>query len=270
MATPESKPDPITGIMRLARRSAGIGLARGSRALVESRLGKRLEQLACDMAGYLRLLETDRTELVVCLDLLTTNHTYWLREPEHFADFEQRVLPAAAKRGRRMRVWCAAAATGEEPYSIALCLRRSLPDLAAWDCSVLSTDISNRAMARASDGLYADDRIAHLSPQDRRLALELAAKGPPRVWRVKPGLRRLVQLARLNLIEEGWPMHDAFDVIFCRHVMGYFDPATQERLINRLAGQLVPGGTLYVGQSESLPMIAQPLRQLAPAIYGKV
>jgi chemotaxis protein methyltransferase CheR len=262
-------PDPVLEIMRLARQQAGIDLEPGQRAVVESRLGKRLRQLSCDMAGYLGLLAEDRTELVICIDLLTTNHTYWLREPAAFADFEGRILPAAAKRGRRMRVWCASATTGEEPYSIALCLLRTLGSLRGWDCSVLATDISNRALARASDGLFGDDRIAHLGSQDRKLALELAAKGPPHVWRVKPALKNLVQLARLNLIDATWPMHDPFDAIFCRNIMHYLDQSAQERLVNRFAGLLVAGGTLYLGAHEQITAACPSLQKLAPAIYLK-
>lgn len=253
--------------MRLASRVAGIDFNARTRTLVESRLAKRLKLLACDMAGYLALLASDRTELLICIDLLTTNHTFWLRDPAQFTDFEQRVVPAAARAGRRLRVWCVAAATGEEPYSIALCLRRTLGDLRGWDCSVLATDISTRALARASDSLFSDDRIAHLSPGDRKLALEVAAKGPPRVWRVRPELKRLVQLARLNLLDECWPMHGPFEAIFCRNVLLYLDQQARERLIDRFAGLLVPGGTLYLGANESLAAIRHPLQTCAPAIY---
>lgn len=261
--------DPVAGIMALAKHTAGIDLNDSKRTLVECRLGKRLRQLDCDMGAYLERVRSDRTELVVCLDLLTTNHTFWLREADHFQDFETRVLPAVARRGRRIRVWCAAAATGEEPYTIALCLLRSLPDPASWDIAVLSTDISTRALSRASEGIYVEERVAQVSPQDRQLALELVEKGPPRVWRVRPELKRMVQLARLNLIDDAWPMRGPFDAIFCRNVMIYFDRPTQQKLVNRLAALLAPGGTLYVGHSESLSAIDHPLKTLAPATYQK-
>jgi chemotaxis protein methyltransferase CheR len=264
---PAVSTDPVASIMRLAKELAGIDLSEAKRSMVESRLGKRLRHLACDMTAYARLVHEDHTEQMVCLDLLTTNHTAWLREPSHFEDLERRVLPAL--RGRRLRIWCAAAATGEEPYTIALCLARSLPEFASWDAGILATDLSTRALGRASDAVYADDRVAALSPSDRQLALELADQGPPRQWRVRPELRRLVNLARLNLMDDTWPMRGPFEVIFCRNVMIYFDRATQERLVNRLATLLVPGGTLYVGHSESLSAIRHPLRMLAPATYQR-
>ncbi len=254
--------------MRMAKRVAGIDLGESKRTLVESRLGKRLRQLACDMRRYAALLHEDRTEVIICLDLLTTNHTFWLREPDHFTDFERRVLPAHAA-SRRIRIWCAATATGEEPYTIGLCLARTLPDLPAWDAAILATDISTRALDRASEAVYTEERVTHLTENDRRLALDLVDRGPPKVWRVKPELRRLVQLARLNLMDDAWPMRGPFDVIFCRNVMIYFDRPTQERLVKRLATLLAPGGTLYVGHSESLSAIQHGLRTLAPATYQK-
>jgi chemotaxis protein methyltransferase CheR len=254
--------------MHLAKRVAGIDLAENKRSLVESRLGKRLRQLGCDMGDYVKRLGLDRTELVICLDLLTTNHTFWLREADHFTDFERRVLPAHAPR-RRLRIWCAATATGEEPYTIALCLARTLPDFAAWDIAILATDISTRALSRAAEALYVDERIANLSDADRRIALDQVESGPPKVWRVKPELKRLVSLARLNLMDDAWPMRGPFDVIFCRNVMIYFDRPTQERLVKRLSALLVPQGTLYVGHSESLSGMEHGMKSPAPAIYTR-
>ncbi len=254
--------------MRLAKRVAGIDLGERKRTLVESRLGKRLRQLDCSMTAYVKKLAEDPTELVVCLDLLTTNHTFWLREAAHFTDMERRVLPTCAAR-RRLRIWCAATATGEEPYTIALCLARSIPDLASWDVAILATDISTRALARAAEATYVEERVANLSESDRRIALDQVDRGPPRVWRVRPELKRLVSLARLNLIETDWPMRGPFDIIFCRNVMIYFDRPTQARLVQRLGALLSPGGTLYVGHSESLSAIDHGLRTLGPATYAK-
>jgi chemotaxis protein methyltransferase CheR len=267
--SPSNIADPVGEIMRIAKQVAGIDLGESKRTMVESRLGKRLRQLDCGMAEYAARVHDDPSELVVCLDLLTTNHTFWLREADHFRDFERRVLPELAPR-RRARIWCAATATGEEPYTIALCLARSLPDFPAWDAALLATDISTRALARAAQALYTEERVSHLTDADRRIALDLVEQGPPKIWRVKPELKRLVHLARLNLMDATWPMRGPFDVIFCRNVMIYFDRPTQARLVNRLAALLAPGGTLYVGHSESLSAIDHPLRTLAPATYKKV
>lgn len=263
--------DPIADIMAIAYEVAGINLSAAKGSMVEARLGKRLRQLGCGLGAYVTLVRKDAKELTVLLDLLTTNHTAWRREPGHFVDFEQRVLPAVAEaqaKGERprLRVWCAAAATGEEPWTIALSLLRAIPDIGRWDAAMLATDISTRALERAKAGQYDARRIEALPLADRDLALEQVEPGPPALFSVRPQLRALVHFARLNLMEP-WPIRGPFDCIFCRNVMIYFDHPTQERLVNRMAGLLTKGGTLYVGHSESLSAIKHPLRSIGPATY---
>jgi chemotaxis protein methyltransferase CheR len=261
--------DPIADIMTITYEVAGITLGENKRSMIVGRLGKRLRQLGCEVEAYVERVRRDPAELTAMLDLLTTNHTAWRREPEHFLDLEQRVIPAARKLQAgvarpRLRIWCAAAATGEEPWTIALSLVRALPDLAQWDAAVLATDISTRALTVARAGRYGGERITALSAPDRALALEPA--GAENVYSVRTQLRALVSFARLNLMET-WPIHGPFDCIFCRNVMIYFDTPTQERLVNRMARLLAPGGTLYVGHSESLNAIQHPLSPQGSATY---
>ena len=255
--------DAIADIMSVVYEVAGIKLGEAKRSMVEARLGKRLRQLDCDLKAYAAMLHRDDDEVVRCLDLISTNHTAWKREPVHFDDLARRVLPAIT--GKRLRIWCAAAATGEEPWTIALTVHQAIPDLAHWDAAILATDISTRALAVAEKGRYSSERVAALNAIERRIAVE-AADDAPRTWVVTPELRRLLTFARLNLMNE-WPMRGPFDVIFCRNVMIYFDQPTQERLVNRLARLLTPGGTLYVGHSESLSAITHPLRAQGAATY---
>ena len=260
--------DPLADIMGLTKDLAGIDLHDGKRSMVEGRLARRMSNLGTDLAGYAQRCAGDPAEQAVMIDLLTTNHTAWRREPTHFTDLEVRVLPAVARAQTqairpRLRIWCAAAATGEEPYTIALSLLRALPQIDSWDAMILCTDISGRALAKARAGIYSPERIAALDPGDKALAVEAAADG---AYRVRSRLRLLVDFARLNLMES-WPMRGPFDAIFCRNVMIYFDRKTQEVLVNRLAGLLAKGGTLYVGHSESLNAISHPLRSIAPATY---
>ena len=258
--------DAITDIMNVVYEVAGIKLGEGKRSMVEARLGKRLRQLGCDLKAYAARLHRDDDEVVRCLDLMSTNHTAWKREPVHFGDLARRVLPAL--RSQRLRIWCEAAATGEEPWTIALTVHQAIPDLAQWDAAILATDISTRALAVAEKGRYSAERIAALDAVERRLAVT-KAEDADGTWAVTPELRRLVTFARLNLMND-WPMRGPFDVIFCRNVMIYFDQPTQERLVNRLARLLAPGGTLYVGHSESLSAITHPLRTQGPATYVRV
>ena len=261
--------DPVADIMTIAYDVAGINLSDGKRSMVEARLGKRLRQLDCTLVDYVERVRKEPKELTAMLDLLTTNHTAWRREPGHFDDFEQRVLAAKIKArvGRpKLRIWCAAAATGEEPWTIALSMVRAIADIDQWDVAMLATDISTRALERAKTGHYDAGRIDALSSADRALAVEQIEAGPPAIFSVKPKLRSLVNFARLNLMEP-WPIKGPFDCIFCRNVMIYFDHKTQEKLVNRMAGLLVKGGTLYVGHSESLSAIKHPLRSIGPATY---
>jgi chemotaxis protein methyltransferase CheR len=255
--------DAITDIMSVVYDVAGIKLGDAKRSMVEARLGKRLRQLGCDLKTYAGMLHRDDDEVIRCLDLMTTNHTAWKREPVHFDDLAKRVLPAI--QGQRLRIWCAAAATGEEPWTIALTVHQAIPDLARWDAAILATDISTRALEVAKKGRYSSDRIASLNAIERSIAVE-KADDAEKTWVVTAELRRLLTFARLNLMND-WPMRGPFDVIFCRNVMIYFDQPTQERLVNRLARLLAPGGTLYVGHSESLSAINHPLRAQGAATY---
>lgn len=263
--------DPIADIMTIAYEVAGINFSDGKRSMIEGRLGKRLRQLDCGLGDYVERVRKDPKEMTAMLDLLTTNHTAWRREPAHFDDLEKRVIPSVAKKQKglsrpRLRIWCAAAATGEEPWTIALSLMRAIPDIDHWDVAMLATDISTRALERAKAGRYDEPRIEALSSADRELAVEQVEAGPPAMFSVKPKLRKLVNFARLNLMEP-WPIKGPFDCIFCRNVMIYFDHPTQEKLVNRMAKLLVKGGTLYVGHSESLSAINHPLRASGPATY---
>ena len=252
-------------ISRLMYRHAGISLAEHKEYLIQSRLQKRLAKLGLGLGAYADLVEHDAAERGICTDLLTTNHTAWMREPAHFVDFADRVLAGFAQRGapRRLRVWCAAAASGEEPYSIALTIAKAMKVPAEWDVAILATDISSRALAKTRLAVYSEERVACLAPSDRQRYLQRSATGD---YRVGDDLRRLVHPASLNLID-AWPMQGPFDVIFCRNVMIYFDRPTQEKLVNRMAQLLAPGGTLYVGHSESLSGIKHPLSTHGPAIY---
>jgi len=264
--------DATADIMAIAYEVAGISFSNAKRSMVEARLAKRLRQLECSLGDYVDRVRGDPREMTAMLDLLTTNHTAWRREPAHFTDFETRVLPAIVKAQQRvsqprLRIWCAAAATGEEPWTIALSVVRAIPDIERWDVAILATDLSTRALERARAGRYDEARIASLSSADRALAVELAEPGPPALYSVAPRLRRMVEFARLNLMGE-WPMRGPFDCIFCRNVMIYFDQQTQARLVNRLARLLGKGGTLYVGHSESLSALTHPLRSIGPATYA--
>lgn len=255
-----------TAIIDLVHSQAGIRLTEAKHPLIRNRLNRRLSELGCDIEAYAERCRCDAAEREYCIDRLTTNHTAWLREPAHFIDLAERIIPEQRKNGsRRLRIWCSAASTGEEPYTIALTLLEHIKDLANWDIAILATDISHKALAKAREAIYRSEHIIPLSPQQRQLALKQLPGGR---YQVRDELRRMVHLAKLNLIGD-WPMNGPFDIIFCRNVMIYFDGETRQGLINRFYRNTAPGGYLFIGHSESLGRGDSPYDYVMPAVYRK-
>ena len=247
--------------------AAGISMANGKQALVSGRLAKRLAHHQLKSYGdYLRMLENrDHShELQIAVDLLTTNETYFFREPKHFALLRELAGQARAAR-RGMRVWSAASSTGEEPYSIAMVLADVLGD-GAWE--VLGTDISTRVLERARLGHYPMERASGI-PIDllRRFCLKGQGKEAGTLL-VEKALRQRVQFMHLNL-NQPLPNLGSFDVILLRNVMIYFNLETKRQLVARLMSHLRPGGYLLIGHSETLNDINDTLQAVAPSIYRK-
>lgn len=259
-------------ISDLVKSLCGINLHEGKRELVRARLAKRLRALnMASFDDYLRYVREGREEETVeMLDVLSTNLTSFFRENDHFEYLSDQVLPAAAQRGR-LRVWSAGCSTGEEPYSIAIQVAEALPHLRAparCDVRVLATDLSTHVLRRAQAGEYPEARLRGLSQAVlARYFTPLRSEDEPR-FRVREEVRSVISFARLNLMDP-WPMHGPFDVIFCRNVMIYFDKPTQQELITRFAQLLSPGGTLFIGHSESLTGIRHGFRYVRPTIYEK-
>ncbi|MGF1643803.1 MAG: CheR family methyltransferase [Thiotrichales bacterium] len=252
-------------IKRFVFDAAGIHLADTKHALVSGRLGKRLRAHAFTRYDdYLRLLATDRAEAQIALDLLTTNETYFYREPQHFEFLRDTILPGRV-RGQMFRAWSAACSSGEEPYSVAMTLADALGD-AAWE--VIGTDISSRVLEKARAGRYPLDRAHHI-PRDALHRHCLKGIGPEegQLLIAKP-LRQRVRFLHANL-NASLPDVGIFDLILLRNVMIYFQPETKRSLIERLATHLRPGGWLFIGHSESLTGLTERLIQVRPAIYRK-
>ena len=231
-----------------------------------ARLAKRLA--ACRTATYseyFHLLTSGDAplELQMAVDLLTTNETYFFRESKHF-DFLQRQVRAAAPGPGSFRVWSAAASSGEEAYSIAMVLEDHLPG--RWE--VVGSDISARVLERARHGRYKMERISYI-PQDylRRFCLK-GVDGAAGTLLIEPYLRSKVQFQQINL-NAPLPKLGAFDVIFLRNVMIYFNVETKRRVVERILAVLKPGGYLLVGHSETLASISSAVTLVAPATYRK-
>jgi chemotaxis protein methyltransferase CheR len=264
------KPSEFRQISELAYERFGLDLKNGKEALVTARLGKKLRQRGFQsFSEYHRHVLSDSTgeALVELIDSLTTNHTSFLRERAHFE-----ILARAANdefpKIRTLEIWSAACSSGEEPYSIAMCLADALARAGRRAYRILATDISTRVLALARRAVYPAERFREL-PEAWRRAYLLRGEGECRgFYKIKPEIAQLVEFKRLNLIE---PFSDSrlFHVIFCRNVMMYFDKPTQQDIVQRLSRRLELGGYLFVGHSESLTGVEHELRYVRPAVYRK-
>jgi chemotaxis protein methyltransferase CheR len=258
----------FTQFQRFIYDAAGITMANGKQALVSGRLAKRLAHYQLSSYGdYLKLLESraEPTELQMAVDLLTTNETYFFREPKHFALLRD-LAQEASDKNRALRVWSAASSSGEEPYSIAMVLADVMGDDAPWE--VLGTDISTRVLASARRGHYPMERAAQM-PQAYLKRFCLKGQGSEAgTLLIERSLRQRVQFQHLNL-NAPLPKVGMFDVIFLRNVMIYFSLETKRQVVARLLAQLRPGGHFLIGHSETLNDINDSLIAVAPSIYRK-
>lgn len=249
-------PADFERVRRMIYARAGINLNETKQNMVYSRLSRRLRASGIEsFSDYLDRLDRDSAfaagEEQEFINALTTNLTSFFREPHHFPVLTEflRTRPD----GNSLRLWCAAASTGEEPYSLAMTLIEALG--ANTGARLLATDIDTNVLATAARGVYRLDG-ARGCGEDRLKRFFLRGRGDnDGMVRVRPELTRLVDFAGLNLLHEHWPELRSFaaqlDVVFCRNVMIYFDKPTQRQILGRIARLLKPGGLLFVGHSEN-------------------
>ena len=249
--------------------AAGISLAASKKLLVAGRLGRRLQERNADgFADYFRLLAsgTEPAEVQTAVDLLTTNETYFFRESTHFD-----LLGATARASRGgagpFRVWSAASSTGEEAYSVAMVLADALGDR-PWQ--VVGSDISLRVLERARRGHYPDERTRQVPEAYRRRFCLRGIGHQAGTVLVERGLRSRVEFLQVNLDRALPPRLGRFDVIFLRNVMIYFSQDTKRQVVARVLAALKPGGTFFIGHSESLNGVSEAVRATGPSIYRKV
>ena len=263
-------------LAQLAGTRGGISLSSGKRELVYGRLARRLRELGlktykqyCD-----RLKDGDEEELTHFINAITTNVTSFFRENHHFEFLEQNILPDLINnqddvKQPRLRLWSAGCSSGEEPYSLAMVLQESIPDVWRWDAKILATDLDSNIIDKASRGIYPLQRIEGVSLVRRKRWFSLGIGSNEGTGKVGPDIRKMVIFRQLNLTEE-WPMRGQFDAIFCRNVTIYFDKPTRIRLLNRFANLLSDGGHLFVGHSESLFGLTDRFRSVGRTIHLKV
>ena len=259
-------PQEFEQIRQLAYRTFGLDLKTGKEELVSARLRKLVRGGGFhSFQDYYKSIVADRTgvSLLAMIDALATNHTSFLREPDHFQFLRDQVVPGLGTRDP-IEVWSAACSTGEEVWTLAMVLNEALPNRRV---RIAASDISNKALGFAQRAVYPTERCHGLSAA--WLARYFAAEGrPPVGYQATATLRAQVTFRRVNLVESySWP--HPFPIIFCRNVMIYFDRQTQERVIAGLCQHLEPGGYLFVGHAESLTRVSHSLEYVRPAVYRK-
>jgi chemotaxis protein methyltransferase CheR len=236
------------------KQRSGLALTAEKRYLVESRLTpvcRRFNLAALgDLIGALKLGQDGAIERAV-VEAMTTNETFFFRDRIPFDLFRDTILPEALARNaskRRLRIWCAAASTGQEPYSLAMLLQEAGPKLAGWQVEIVATDLSTEVIEKAKLGLY-----SHFEVQ-RGLPVQWLIKYFTQIgeqWQIAQSLRSMVDYRQLNLLHSFTSLGQ-FDVIYCRNVLIYFDAPTKSDVLARLAAQLAPGGALLLGAAETV------------------
>lgn len=261
-------------LAQVAYDRAGIALADSKRNLLYSRLSRRLRVLGLssfrEYRGY--LAGNDR-EIEMFINSISTNHTKFFREEHHFDHLRSHLaLPfaQAAQSGgsRRLRIWSAGCSSGEEPYTIAVVLKRELRDLRSLDVRILATDIDTDVLAKAARGEFALATVDEVPKAFQGYFHQVSGSGANTKVSMDPQVKSLIAFRRLNLMEP-WPFRGLFDAIFCRNVMIYFDGATKSALIERFVQQIRPGGWLYIGHSESLIGAHPGLQSVGRTIYRR-
>lgn len=257
-------------IAKVVYRESGITLKWEKATLMVGRLSKRLREL--NLTGfrqYADLVENSPSaeEMTILLDSMSTNVTYFFREPEHF-DILRDVYKGWLKAGqKRLRIWCAAASTGDEPYTIAMTLLDHTPP--GVDLRVLATDISTQALAKAIAGQYPERAMENVpkTMQDRYFRRELVA-GQAK-YTASQKMKNALLFRQFNLVKFPFSLKGPLDFILCRNVMIYFDPPTRQKIVDEFYRLLKPGGNLIISHSESLSDLKIKFDMVRPSVYVK-
>lgn len=250
----------------------GIDLSR-KKEFVRGRLDNLLRRNGWQSYSvYMNVVETDFTgkRKKELMNLLTTNHTFFMREAQHFQWMRQKVLPYLAQKERDskdLRIWCAAASTGEEPYTLAMLLVDYFGlEHEAWDTKVLATDLSTKVLTQAVRGEYTKDQIEPLPKRWQRKFFR-PCKEKDR-YQVTEELKQEVIFRQFNLMDE-FPFRRTMHVIFLRNVMIYFDRETKQALLKRICRLLEPGGYLFIGLTETIDRMGLPLEAVRPSVFRR-
>jgi chemotaxis protein methyltransferase CheR len=263
-------------LVDLVYRESGIVL-RDKRELVDARLASLARK-----KGYsgpediIRRLRNDSNgdALIELLDQVSTNLTYFFREPAHFdfmgkSFFPEIMSQKKTRKQNRIRIWSAACSSGEEPYSLAITAREAMGDDTSWDLKILATDISTRMLRKGIDGRYNRQEVMRAPGQLISKYFSRTGDRQQPVYQLKDDIRRMVTFRRLNLLQDSYPFSGLFDLIVCRNVMIYFDHPTKQDLLKRFHRYLDNGGYFFCGHAESLTSHEHLFKRVQVAVYRK-
>ncbi len=258
--------------------TCGISLTLSKKELVKSRLTKRLSTLGIDTFSdyYKYVTKSEKTgkELVQLVDSISTNKTDFFREKKHFDFLDTNLLPSLISskeksRNRKLRIWCAASSSGEEPYTLAMTVFNHIKPGDGWDIKILATDISTKVLQKAINGIYDKKLLKDIPSETTSSHFSPVLVDKTNCYKAKDHLKDIITFRRFNLMTEKFPFKYHFDFIFCRNVMIYFDPETQHRLISKFYDCLPKDGHLFIGHSETLSRSNSNFKYVLPAVYRK-
>lgn len=264
----------FNAIRDLVYERLGITLSDQKKTLVVGRLQKKCKEHGLtSFKQYYDMLMADKTGSILTelANQITTNHTFFFREPDHFDFFKSDVLPwmiseHKKKKDNDLRIWCAAASSGEEPYTLIITLLEYFGvDYKNWNCGLLATDISEKALTAAIEGVYVSARLQGVPPNILHKYFHKVPDG----YAVTDQLKKEVTYRKFNLMSKTLPFRKKFDCIWCRNVMIYFDTPTKHELVNRMYESVVNGGYLLIGHSETLDRNQTKWKYVKPAVYRK-
>lgn len=253
-------------------KESGINLSERKKALMHSRLMKRLKALNInDYKMYYEYLTNNyQEEIINLINCITTNKTDFFREPKHFDFLKEVALPAFEKINKnRIRIWSAGCSTGEEPYSIAITIEEYFKNKRTPDVKILATDIDTDVLGKAMSGIYKEENLEEVDEPIIKSCFLKAKEGTRDLYIVKDSIKNMISFRRLNLLAGVYPMKGKFDIIFCRNVIIYFDKKTKDEVVNRFYNYLTDDGYFFAGHSESLVNCSNKYFLIGNTIYGK-
>ncbi|MFK8066791.1 MAG: protein-glutamate O-methyltransferase CheR [Gammaproteobacteria bacterium] len=258
---------------KLILEHTSITISDEKKELIYGRIARRLRKLNLDsFEDYFSIVDSSGSEeLESFVNAVTTNLTSFFREKHHFEHLKSTVIPGLLEHNfssKKIRIWSAGCSTGEEPYSIAMTLMESIPDIHTWDVKILATDIDTEVLSTAMNGVYREDRIDGLSKAQVKQWFKRGKGAKAGYVRVAPELQELISFKQLNLLKE-WPFRGPFDILFCRNVVIYFDKPTQKVLFKKFAEVVPSYGEMFIGHSETLHNVSEDFKLMGHTVYQK-